>query len=195
MFGFTLRQRLAALVLLILLGVGGLLMFIDSSRPKGVEFPVKATLKPVYAHICGAVMKPGVIRLKAGTRVFEALQKAGGSLPNADLSQVNLAQLVEDGEQIYLPVKGETPRPGTVTSRKKTRTKNMTKPKFTGPIDLNRATQIQLEGVPGIGPALAERIISYRKDHGLFRTYEELDNVTGIGKSTLEKFRAFLFVK
>jgi competence protein ComEA len=52
-----------------------------------------------------------------------------------------------------------------------------------------------LEGVPGIGPALAERIISYRKDHGLFQTYEELDNVNGIGKSTLEKFRAFLFVK
>jgi competence protein ComEA len=64
-----------------------------------------------------------------------------------------------------------------------------------GPVDLNFATQLQLEAVPGIGPALAERIINYRKEHGAFQTYEELDKVSGIGKSTLEKFRPFLFVK
>jgi competence protein ComEA len=195
MTGFTLRQRMAALVLLILLGIGGLLLFVNDSRPKGVEFVVAARLQPVYVHVCGAVLKPGVIRLKPGARVYEALQKAGGSLQDADLTQVNLAKLVEDGEQIYLPRKGEIIRTGNIAARKKGGRKADVKPKLTGPLNLNLASQIQLESLPGIGPALAERIVTYRKEHGLFRSYEELDNVNGIGKSMLEKLRAFLYVK
>lgn len=195
MVGFTLRQRVAAVFLLILLGVGGFILFVINSRPKGVEFPVNSESKPIYAHICGAVQKPGIIRLKPGTRVFEALKKAGGALPNADLSQVNLAQFVEDGEQIYLPVKGEPPRTAKVASRRKIRVKENTKPKFSGPVNLNTATRAQLESIPGIGPALSERIIRFRQEHGPFQTYEELDKVSGIGKSSLEKFRAYLSVK
>lgn len=192
--GLTIRQRQAALVLVILLAIGGVLMFIQDSR-RGIEFPVAAEEKPVYVHLCGAVQKPGVVKVAPGTRVFDALKQGGGPLPEADLDRVNLAKFVEDGEQLYIPVKGETV---AVTAGSGSKTKPRpaaAKPQWNGPLDLNTATASQLETVPGIGPALAGRIVEYRKQHGPFKTYEELDQVSGIGKATLEKFRAYLYVK
>lgn len=196
--GLTIRQRLAALVLLILLAVGGILIFIQDSR-RGIEFPVAAEEKPVYIHLSGAVQNPGVVKVAPGTRVFDALKQAGGALSEADLDRINLARFVEDGEQLYIPKKGETAATA-VAATQDLRTKakgrtNVSKPQWTGPLDLNRATAVQLETVPGIGPALAARIVEYRKQHGPFKSYEELDQVSGIGKTMLEKFRPYLYVK
>jgi len=194
--GLTIRQRLAALVLLILLAVGGILIFIQDSR-RGIEFPVAAEEKPVYIHLSGAVQNPGVVKVAPGTRVFDALKQAGGTLPEADLDRINLARFVEDGEQLYIPKKGETAAVAVTadSGTKAKRRAKTTKPQWTGPLDLNTATASQLETVPGIGPALAGRIVEYRKQHGPFKTYEELDRVSGIGKATLEKFRPYLYVK
>jgi len=194
--GLTIRQRLAALVLLILLAVGGILIFIQDSR-RGIEFPVAAEEKPVYIHLSGAVQNPGVVKVAPGTRVFDALKQAGGALSEADLDRINLARFVEDGEQLYIPKKGETAAVAVTadSGTKAKRRAKTTKPQWTGPLDLNTATASQLETVPGIGPALAGRIVEYRKQHGPFKTYEELDRVNGIGKATLEKFRPYLYVK
>ena len=201
MFEFTVRQRLAALTLFFLLLLGGLLLFFNRDN-QGYTEQYRAGEKEelIYVHICGAVVKPGVIRVKPGTRKFEAIEQAGGALPEGDLNQVNLAEYVLDGEQVYLPIKGEV----TVKTSKKTVTaapvqneaikeKTAIPPK--GPFDLNGATRKELESVPGIGPALAERILQYRTEQGKFNRYEDLLKVSGIGEAKLRQFRAYLFVK
>ena len=207
MFELTQRQRLAAIILLGFLILGGAILFIKGKNQNARVYQVDAKADRIYVHICGAVAKPGVIQLKPATRVFEAMKFAGGCLAEADLSQVNLAAFVEDGSQIYVPKRGEV-----LTGNRKRRTGNMTslsksspssksgKPPTTttakpkGPFDLNTATQEQLEAVPGIGPSLAGRILQYRKEHGSFATYADLIKVAGIGPAKLEQFRSYLLV-
>ncbi len=201
-FEFTIRQRLAALTLFFFLLLGGLLLFFNrGNQGYTEEYRVGDKDELIYVHVCGAVVKPGVIGVKPMTRKFEAIRQAGGALPEGDLNQVNLAEYVLDGEQVYLPIKGEVP---VKTSRKKTITtastlsagfteKTANTPK--GPYDLNNASRKELETVPGIGPALAERILQYRTEHGKFNRYEDLLKVPGIGEAKLAQFRAHLFVK
>ena len=107
MFALTVRQRIAALVLLAFLALGGLLIFLSDNRSRTREYVDDATNSEIYADVRGAVAKPGLIRLKPGSRKYEALQLVGGALPEADLNRINQAEFVEDGEQIYLPKKGE----------------------------------------------------------------------------------------
>lgn len=202
MFEFTARQRLAALVLLFFLLLGGSLLFFKRDNQGYVEeYRVKREDESIWVHVCGAVANPGIIKVKPGTRKYEAIQKAGGALPEGDLNQVNLAEYVLDGEQVYLPQKGEVP---LKTTRKRTtiatrgsssenqeKLKNVVKPSY----DLNNATQKELENIPGIGPSLATRIMQYRATQGRFSSYEDLLKVSGIGAVKLEQFRAYLFVK
>jgi competence protein ComEA len=200
MFELTVRQRIAALVLLVFLGIGGFLLFINRNGHYSEIYNTSAPPAKIYVHVCGAVAKPGVISLKPGTRKFEILNLAGGTLPDADLSQVNLAQYALDGEQIYFPRKGET-----IKSRKVSKnTRNQESPsqnpvvlksKVNWPLEVNNATVTELDTVPGIGPGLADKIIQYRTKHGRFQKYEDLLKVNGIGNAKLEKFRPFLCVK
>lgn len=202
MFEFTFRQRLAALTLFFFLLLGGLLLFFYRDNQGYIEeYRIGDSDDLIYVHVCGAVARPGVINVKPGTRKYEVLQKAGGALPEGDLNQINLAEYVLDGEQVYLPIKGETPRK-TVSKRivnaatgsnadKKVNLDNPTK----GPYNLNSASQKELENVPGIGPALAKRILQYRFEHGKFDNYEELLKVPGIGATKLKQFRTYLYVK
>ena len=210
MFELTIRQKIAALVLLLFLAVGGILIFITGDRRKAEVFYDDAQTDTIYVYMSGAVTKPGVIAVKPGTRKFEALKLAGGALPDADLNQVNLAEYAEDGEQVYFPKIGEKPPTGkkssskSGTSSKKTLAKTPAKTLVTptptqtmpkGPLDLNTATQKTLETIPGIGPVLAAKIIEYRDEHGNFQNYEDLGKVSGVGPSKLEKFRTYLTVK
>lgn len=136
----------------------------------------------VMVHAAGAVVHPGLYRLPADARLADALDAAGGPAAEADLDAVNLAARVADGERIYVPRKGEvvagggppTGGPGGPS----------------GPLDLNTATAEQLDALPGIGPATAEAIISYRREHGRFRSVEELVEVRGIGESKLAALRS-----
>lgn len=209
------RQKIAAIVLLGLLTVGGTLFLITDPLRKAVAYSEPPSCDQVCVHVCGAVVKPGVITVPAGSRILAAVGRAGGALAEADLEQVNLAAFVEDGEQIYLPKKGEvvfTPGSGGKTGSG-TRNNNAngrfakakkdrrfaikaTQPKIkvNWPLDLNQATQQQLELVPGIGPAMAGKILAYRQASGKFTTYDELNNVSGIGPAKLEKFRSYLCV-
>ncbi len=200
MFELTVRQRIAALILLVFLGVGGFLIFINRNGHYSKVYSEPASLSKIYVHVCGAVEKPGIIQVKPETRKYELLSLAGGALPDADLSRVNLAEYALDGEQIYVPKKGETRKPlkktSSIRSQKSQPSKSMVvKPKVVWPLDINIATVVELESVPGIGPGLAGKIIQYRNKHGRFQVYEDLIKVNGIGDSKLDKFRRFLGVK
>lgn len=202
MFEFTVRQRLAALTLLFFLLLGGSLLFFNRDNQGFTEeYRIGAGEESLYVHVCGAVVNPGIIEVKPGTRKHEALQLAGGALPEGDPNQINLAEYVLDGEQIYLPKKGEVPpkvtRKKAITAVRGLNTdkQERNKPAVNFPYDLNNATQNELEQVPGIGPALAGRILKYRTEQGKFNSYEDLLKVPGIGGAKLEKFRPYLIVK
>jgi competence protein ComEA len=124
----------------------------------------------LVVHVVGAVARPGVVRVPEQSRVEDALALAGGPTPEAELSGVNLARVVFDGEQIVVPRIGEEPL-ATAGS---------------GLVSLSRATQAELETLPRIGPATAERIMSWREANGPFQSIEDLLAVSGIGPATLE---------
>ncbi len=119
--------------------------------------------------ISGRVLRPGLIRLPAGARVQDAIDAAGGVLPGTDLTMVNLARRVTDGELLVI---GVTPAPGDAGSAAGAPA---------GKVNINSAGLSQLDTLPGIGPALAQRIIEYRTAHGGFRSVDELRKVEGIG--------------
>lgn len=127
----------------------------------------------VVVHIVGAVRKPGVFRLAAGSRVSDALKAAGGATTSKAESSVNLARVVVDGEQIQVLAAGVAPGAGAG-----------------GKISLNSGTAQQFEALPGVGPVLAQRILDYRTEHGSFRSINELDEVSGIGASLMGQLRA-----
>ena len=130
----------------------------------------------IYVHVLGAVVRPGLYVLRTDSRVVDALAAAGGSTDAADLAGVNLARRVEDGEQILVPVVGAVTDPSAASPGD-------------GTVDLNTADQAALEELPGIGPALAERIVAWREDNGRFRTVDDLLAVPGIGEKVLEGLR------
>ena len=133
---------------------------------------------PVVVNVVGAVRHPGVYTLAAGSRARDAVRRAGGPTRRADVSSVNLAVLLADGEQVRVPL-----RAPAATA--------------TGPaagaqaaiVHLNSASAEQLDALDGIGPSLAQRIVEYRRAHGGFRSIDELDEVSGIGPVRLESLR------
>ncbi len=208
MFGLTVRQRIAALILLIFLAAGGLLMFISGNKGLTQKYEDDVSVNSIYIDIRGAVAKPGLLCLKPGLRKFEVIKKAGGALPEADLEPINLAEFVEDGEKIYIPKKGErlevVDKRRSKTKLKTVQSQSIRNGKHQGislpssmkwPIDVNGASPSQLESVPGIGPFLAAKIVEYRNKNGNFKSYEDLDKVNGIGIKTLDKLRPYLVVK
>jgi competence protein ComEA len=121
-------------------------------------------------HVAGAVKHPGLITLPAGSRVADALDKAGGAQAPRYLDTVNLARVLVDGEQIVL---GEPTGSSTVG----------------GKLSLNSATAAELEQLPGVGPVLAQRIVQWRGDHGPFRSVDDLNEVSGVGDSLMDQLR------
>jgi competence protein ComEA len=123
----------------------------------------------IVVAVTGRVHRPGLVELPPGSRVADAIEAAGGVLPDTDLSTLNVARKVIDGELISVGVAGS----GGVST-----------PGGTALIDLNTATVAELDALPGVGPVLAQRIVAYREQHGGFRSVDELKDVTGIGEAT-----------
>ena len=151
---------------------------VASSPSPSAPAPAGERTDDVVVYVSGAVASPGVLTLPASSRVIDAITAAGGATPEADLESINLARLLVDGEQIRVGVVGESP---PVASEAGT-------PAGTC-IRLATATEAELQTLPGIGPALATRIISYRATHPRLSTVEDLDDIPGIGPSLIEKIR------
>jgi competence protein ComEA len=141
----------------------------SASRPAG-----GAANGAVYVHVAGAVRRPGLYRVRAGTRVAGAIDRAGGGRPRANLSGVNLAARVEDGQQVVVPGPG-TPAAGGGAATGQAGAAGGAK------LSLGQASLEQLDGLDGIGPTLAKRIVEYRTRHGGFHSLEQLQEVDGIG--------------
>jgi competence protein ComEA len=157
----------------------------------------------IVVHVAGAVIAAGVVELPAGARVHEAVSAAGGARSDADLAAVNLARLLVDGERVYIPVPGETPPPadeGPVGGVGAPETSGSASASGSGAglqaglVDLNAADAAALMDLPGIGPVLAERIVTYRTSHGPFPDVESLADVSGIGPAILDAVRDLVTV-
>jgi competence protein ComEA len=139
-----------------------------------------STPSPLYVDVSGAVRTPGVFRLPAGSRVQDAIDKAGGVLPDADLDAVNLAAKLIDGAKVYVPHIGEP-----AADKRSGKSVKLPTPTVQFPIDINKATVEELEALPRIGPSLAKRIVENRP----YDTIEDIMRVPGIGRSTFEKIK------
>jgi competence protein ComEA len=130
--------------------------------------------EPVLVHVLGAVRVPGLYELAGGDRLVDAVTAAGGFTDDADRGALNLARVVGDGEQVYVPAVGEEPR-------------EPAEPDGAGGglVNLNTADAAELDTLPGVGPALASRILEWREQNGRFASVDDLLNVTGIGAKTL----------
>ncbi|MBK9101395.1 MAG: ComEA family DNA-binding protein [Austwickia sp.] len=143
-------------------------------------------------HVVGAVRRPGVTRVPAGSRVQDAVQRCGGAVPGADLTGVNLARIVVDGEQIVVPTRGAPAPAGAGVSAPSRSAVSGASPPV--PVNLNTADASALDELPGIGPKIAERIIAWRAAHGRFTTIDELGEVAGIGDAMLVRLRPLVTV-
>jgi competence protein ComEA len=146
------------------------------------QFP---TAGIVRFHIVGPVKTPGVYTLPAGALVQDALQAAGGPTADSDVERLNLAEQIQDQQQIVVPTRMTAPTPGS----NNTRTKGI---EIELLVDINTANSEMLQELPGIGPVIAGRIIDYREENGEFTDIEELADVKGIGEKTLDKLRPLI---
>lgn len=174
-----------------ILGVGLLFLAVSQPRGEAVQLSPAPTAAPMIVHITGAVVDPGVYSQPPGSRVMDAIQAAGGLTPDADSTLINLAMLVEDGMQVWVPrqivddLVGKNP--GKAEIDPVTRHPG-------GLININTATQTELETLSGIGPVTAKAIIQYRQENGPFSEIEAIQAVSGIGPVTFEKIREFITV-
>jgi len=141
--------------------------------------PITISEPEIFVDVTGAVNKPGVYTLTGKSRVIDAIKAAGDSAPGADLSTINLARVLNDGEQIYVD--------STVVNSKGVR---VSKAVRSGPININRATARQLDALDGVGPVIAQRIVDYRKINGSFLTIDDLQKVSGIGAAKFAQIKA-----
>ena len=144
-------------------------------RPGGSERRARAS---IYVHVAGAVAQPGLVRVGAGARAAEAVARAGGLTPRADVAGVNLAAKLEDGQQVIVPLRGAVPGGAAAAVAGGGEPGSPGVPK----LSLATATLEQLDELDGIGPTLAERIVEYRTENGGFRSLAELREVEGIGE-------------
>lgn len=151
---------------------------------------------PVIVDVTGKVRRPGIVSLPSGSRVADAIDKAGGPLRTGiDLSSINLARVLVDGEQIVVglpPVTTAAPDPGTSSTETPPATSSTPAP--TTLVNLNTATLEQLDTLPGVGPVTGQAILDWRTDNGQFTTVEELIEIDGIGEVTLAELRDLVTV-
>jgi competence protein ComEA len=160
------------------------------SETTRVATPTSTARGPkVVVHIAGAVTRPGVLELDPGARVIDAVEAAGGALPEADLDRLNLAAKLADGQRVLVERVGAPPAPTDATGAAPD-----DGAAGAGPVNVNTATQAQLEELPGIGPVLAEAIIDERERRGGFRSVNELRDVRGIGEKRFEDLRSSVTV-
>jgi competence protein ComEA len=179
---FTRQQKIALGIIAAIVLIVSLLMVLRGNtqiNPAPEIIPITISEPEIFVDVTGAVNNPGVYSLTGRSRVIDAIKAAGDSAPGADLSTINLARVLNDGEQIYVD--------STVVNSSGQR---VSKKVATGPININRATLRQLDSLDGIGPVIAGRIIQYRKKNGSFLTIDDLQKVSGIGATKFAQIKS-----
>jgi competence protein ComEA len=145
-----------------------------------------ATARLLVVDVVGAVRRPGLVRLAEGSRVADAIARAGGLRRGAERAGVNFAAPVSDGQQVVVPQRGAALAAGAAGAGAGSAAAS------TGPVSLSSATAEQLDTLPGVGPVTAQKIVAYRQQHGAFRSVDELDAISGIGPSRITNLRGLV---
>lgn len=158
--------------------------------PAGIKVPADTGAARLVVHVAGAVKDPGIVTLRQGSRVHEAISAAGGPQQKAQLDAINLAARVQDGQQLYVPAEGEEPDsevagPGTAAGAAAAGAAGTAASGAAPLININTADAAELSTLPGVGPVLSGRIVDWRLEHGAFESVAELDAVSGIGEKML----------
>lgn len=208
---FNKKQKIIAIILITIIGIGIYCYTnaIENTSEEEIENVLEVAQtnttketeeKNIFVHIAGCVQKEGMLELSSNSRIADAIEKAGGLTQEADLSDINLAYLLEDGMKIYIPNQNER-------QENNEKTENIPKAENTSSmqiqdtstkqdvININTATQEELDTLPGIGPATATKIIEYRKEKGKFKQKEEIKEVSGIGEAKYEKIKEYISIK
>lgn len=151
----------------------------------------------ITIYITGAVVNEGVYKINKDSRIEDAIKEAGGLKENANIKEINLAYMLEDGMKIYIPQQNENileDKTEGYINKEVTTNENNTKNSENKIININTATQTELENLPGIGPSTALKIINYRKEKGKFKKIEDIKNVSGIGESKFSKIEKLIKV-
>ncbi len=192
-------------VLYVLLGVltgfvlaGGLLYVMRAPAGTPIVLEPAPTEKPIAVHVVGAVPRPGLYDFSEGARVQDAIDAAGGLLAEADPGSINLAALLEDGQQLNIPyASGSEPAQGSGTGSSFAQPLPTEAPTAGAQdlININTATLEELDSLPGIGPTTAQKIIDYRTANGPFAAIEDIMNVSGIGPATFQNIKDLITVE
>jgi competence protein ComEA len=204
---------LLAVLLLNLTALGGIVWALRDPRPSAVRIELPPTASPapaptpvrLHVYVSGAVATADVVELAEGARARDAVLAAGGFTAAADPAAINLAAPLADGQQLHVPARGEQAGPpaglsgpgGPVAAGSGATGGGAARPEAApaGPINVNTASAAELEALPGVGPALAGRIVAYRQANGPFGAVEDLLEVSGIGERTLERFKGQVAVR
>ena len=158
--------------------------------------------KKILIHITGEVNNPGVVSLKEGARIIDAINEAGGTTEKADLGKVNLAYILEDAQKVYIPSTNETENKdyvsessGQITVATNSANDLIAKANEKIMVNINTANEVELQRIPGIGETIAGRIVAYRKQNGKYKTIEDIQNVSGVGASKFQKIKQYICVK
>ena len=163
-------------------------ILISETTPQPTHTPARLVI-----YVSGAVHRPDVYSLPEGSRLKDALAAAEGPREDADLSALNLAQSLEDGQRVHIPAIGETPLPQPTAPPPSSGGAASLQPGV--PLNLNAASAAELDALPGIGPVLAQRIVEDREANGPYASVDDLERVRGIGPSLLEKLRPLVTVQ
>lgn len=197
-----LKRNISIIIMIILILIIGIVLYLkeedthdvqnifeqNENNINEVENVVTEETKQIAVHITGEVKKSGVIYLKEGSRIIDAVDKAGGTTKNADLSKINLAYVLQDGQKVYIPNKKEQVNE-YISEDSGSNISTKTDSSIRKKININTANKEELQSISGVGPALAEKIVAYRNSNGKFKKIEDLKNVNGIGENKYKNIK------
>ena len=187
----------AVLTLIYAIVFGGYVLYEGRPQPEPIEI-IEPTMvptptpSPIHVHVTGAVQRPGLYVLSPASRLAQALEAAGGMTADADQERVNLADRVLDGQQVYIPTRGTPPPPSPTPSAHSQAA--LSSGDVRGRININKASLAELDTLPGIGPAYAQRIMAYREANGPFADPSKIVKVKGIGQVTYDRIKELITV-
>ncbi len=210
---FNSRQKKIIIVLALIIALGVMYYIYFNTEKRQIDYEENILVKDskttqeinkneeelIVIHITGSVRTPGIVKLKEGSRIEDAIQAAGGLTENADISKVNLAYILEDGTKLKIPSLQDVEGLESEDILSKDSVEGILEDdeenKTSSTININKAKLEDLEGLPGIGPSLASKIISYREQNGKFERQEDIKKVNGIGDSKYNKIKDYIYVK